>query len=148
MTTAAEVAVAERNQEVRDWLEASRQLAHWKNEENRLRLAVIARNFPTHKDEGTENFQLDAEGYALKAVFKFNYNLNNRDDAVDKALTKLEKASEEGKFIAERLVKWKPEISVTEWRNLDPKYAKLFDGVLTVSPGTPSLEFVVPKEKK
>lgn len=149
MTTYGAVALKERNDEINEWLEAKKAAAHWAAEENRLRLAVIARNFgEEHKAEGTENVALDDKGYGLKAVFKLNYSLDNKGDAVDKALTKLEKSGDEGKFLADRLVKWKPELSLSEWRNLPEKYQKLFDDVLTVKPGTPSLEFVVPKEEK
>lgn len=132
---------------INEWREAQAVLAKAKETELRLRNEILAGAFgfnPTVLREGTENYPL-LEGFKLKAVFKANYKLNNTDDAVDKALTKIEKAGPEGAFIAGRLVKWKPELSVSEYRNLEPKYQKIIDDVLTISEGTPSLELVAPK---
>lgn len=135
-----------RDAKILQWTESAKKLAEAKEIELALRNEVIALNFEGHKESGTENVEL-GNGYKLKAVFKLNYRLNNTDDAVDKALSKLEKAGTEGAFIAERLVKWKPELSVTEYGKLDPKFKKIIDEVITTSPGTPSLELVEPKSK-
>ena len=137
---------AARDAKILQWTEAAKKLAEANEIELALRNEVIAINFAEHKESGTENVEL-GNGYKLKAVFKLNYRLNNTDDAVDKALSKLEKAGTEGAFIAERLVKWKPELSVTEYGKLDPKFKKIIDEVITTSPGTPSLELVEPKSK-
>lgn len=137
---------AARDAKIMQWTEAAKKLAEAKEVELALRNEVIALNFEGHKESGTENVEL-GNGYKLKAVFKLNYRLNNTDDAVDKALSKLEKAGTEGAFIAERLVKWKPELSVTEYGKLDPKFKKIIDEVITTSPGAPSLELVEPKSK-
>uniref|UniRef100_A0AAU6W0V3 Imelysin-like domain-containing protein n=1 Tax=Pseudomonas phage Pavpe01 TaxID=3138545 RepID=A0AAU6W0V3_9VIRU len=130
-----------------EWQAATVALAKAKELESKLRTELVSVKFPNHKASGTENAEL-ANGWKLKAVFKQNYSLKNTDDAVDKALSKIEKASEAGAFIAGRLVKWKPELSVTEYKALEPKFKKIIDEVLSISDGTPSLELVEPKTAK
>lgn len=140
------IETANRDAKILQWQEAVKALAVAKEAEAALRNEVIAANFAEHKDEGTENVEL-GNGYKLKAVFKLSYTLDNKEEGVDKALTKLEKMGAEGQFVAERLVRWKPELSVSEYKKLDEKYKKVIDTVLTTKPGLPSLELVEPKSK-
>ena len=138
---------AARDTKILQWIESANKLSDAKAVELTLRNEVISINFKDHKESGTENVEL-GNGYKLKAVFKVNYSLNNTYDAVDKALSKLEKAGTEGAFITERLVKWKPELSIYEYNKLDTKFKKIIDEVIKTSPGTPSLELVEPKSKQ
>lgn len=139
---------AKRDAKILEWQEAVKQLAAAKNAEAALRKQVLVECFDFEADdrEGTQNVEL-GNGYKLKAVFKLNRRLNNKDEAVDKVLTKIEKSGAEGQFIAERLVKWKPELALSEYKKLPEKFKKLIDEVLTASPGMPALELVVPKSK-
>jgi len=136
---------AARDAKILEWRAAQAALALAKEQEAALRAEVVALAFADHKDEGTENVEL-GNGWKLKAVFKIGYTLDNKDDAVDKALSKIEKAGGEGEFIAGRLVKWKPELSVSEYKKLPDKFRKIIDAVLTTKPGTPSLELIEPKK--
>lgn len=132
---------------INEWREAQIQLAAAKKRESELREEILTGAFGFDRETfrtGTENYPLNA-GFKLKAVFKLNYKLDNTDDKVDKALSKIEKAGPEGAFIAGRLVNWKPELSTREYNALEPKYQKIIDEVLTISVGTPSLELVEPK---
>lgn len=136
------------DQLIGEWEQAAKQLAHYKTVEAAARKAMVDRMFPDNKGaSGTKNVDL-ANGYKLKAVFKLNYTLDNKDDAVDKALSKIEKLGEAGVFIAARLVKWEPKLSVSEYKDLEPKFKKIIDEVLKISDGTPSVEIVAPKEKR
>lgn len=139
---------ATRDAKILEWQEATKELAAAKETEAALRKQVLAMCFDWDYDdrEGTQNVEL-GNGYKLKAVFKLNRRLDNKDDKVDKILTKIEKSGPEGEFIAERLVKWKPELALSEYKNLPEKFKKLIDEVLTASPGTPGLELVIPKSK-
>ena len=140
---------ANRDAKILQWQEATKALAAAKDAEAALRKEVLAEAFafdPEALREGTENFEL-GNGYKLKAVFKISRNLNNENEAVDKVLSKIEKTGPEGAFIAERLVKWKPELSVTEYKNLPDKFRKLIDEVVTSKEATPALELVAPKSK-
>ena len=140
---------ANRDAKIIAWEAAVNALAAAKDAEAALRKEVLAEAFafdPEALREGTENFEL-GNGYKLKAVFKISRNLNNENEAVDKLLSKIEKTGPEGAFIAERLVKWKPELSVSEYKKLPEKFKKLFDEVVTSKEATPALELVVPKSK-
>ena len=140
---------ANRDAKILAWEESVKALAAAKEAEAALRKEVLAEAFafdPEALREGTENFEL-GNGYKLKAVFKISRNLNNENEAVDKVLSKIEKTGPEGAFIAERLVKWKPELSVSEYKKLPEKFKKLFDEVVTSKEAMPSLELVAPKSK-
>ena len=141
---------ANRDAKILAWEESVKALAAAKDAEAALRKEVLAEAFafdPEALREGTENFEL-GNGYKLKAVFKISRNLNNENEAVDKVLAKIEKTGPEGVFIAERLVKWKPELSVTEYKKLPEKFKKLFDEVVTSKEAMPALELVAPKAPK
>ena len=141
---------ANRDAKILAWEQALKALAAAKDAEAALRKEVLAEAFafdPEALREGTENFEL-GNGYKLKAVFKISRNLNNENEAVDKVLSKIEKAGAEGQFIAERLVKWKPELSVSEYKKLPEKFKKMIDEVVTSKEATPSLELVAPKTPK
>lgn len=123
------------------WEEAKAALAAAKKAEGELRAIVVALAFPNNPAdaEGTKRVPLGNDR-EVKAVFKLNYSLDA--DLTDEALSAMEDDSEEGKFLAERLVKWKPELSVSEFRKLPPKFKVKITSALTVKPATPSLEIV------
>lgn len=140
---------ANRDAKILQWQEAVKTLAAAKEAEAALRKEVLSGAFnfdPEALREGTENVEL-GQGYKLKAVFKINRSFAGGQEAVEKALQKIEKTGPEGEFIAERLVKWKPELSVTEYKKLPEKFKKLFDEVVTSKEAMPTLELVAPKSK-
>lgn len=140
---------ANRDAKILQWQEAVKALAAAKDAEAALRKEVLSDCFAFDPDalrEGTENVEL-GNGYKLKAVFKISRNLNNEGDAVDKVLSKIEKTGPEGQFVAERLVKWKPELSVSEYKKLPEKFRKMIDEIVTSKEATPSVELVEPKSK-
>lgn len=142
-----------------DWEASKRALEVAKEAEMKLRKEVVDFNFNHEQLKGTERVPL-ANGYELKAVKKLNYNLvspvegGNVIDAVDSVLTQIEAIGPEGKFIAERLVKWSAELSVSEYNKLDDmgdtgkKIHALIDTVVETKPGAPTLEIVQPKGAK
>lgn len=127
------------------WHVADQKLATAKAEEMELRKQV-AELFFKNPEEGTNTHEL-ADGFKLKLNFKLNYRLDKDNAKVEAALETLDKMGNEGTFIAERIVGWKPELSVAEYRKLENKYKTVINGVLTISPGSPSLEIVAPKGK-
>lgn len=128
------------------WVAAETKLQEVKLEEMLLRKAVFEVKFPGIP-EGTHRVPL-ANGYQLKAVGKLNYNLANKEGQTEKALEELEKLGPKGAFLADRLVKWSPELSITEYRQLEPQYKAIIDTVLTVKPAAPTLEIEPPKVEK
>lgn len=121
------------------WEAAKELLDTAKALEGKLRKAAIAAIYPDGIAEGANTVEL-ADGVKLTATGRVNYKLDSDTDKVEKALDKLEKAGPEGKLLADRLVSWKPSLSVGEYRSLDDKYRKIIDAVITTSEGTPSLE--------
>ena len=95
--------------------------------------------------EGTENLEL-GNGYKLKAVFKVSRKLENKNGETSEALRNIAMDFEGGKLYAERLVKWSPELSVSEYKKLPDDIRAVIDACVTSKAATPSLEIVEPKK--
>jgi len=131
------------------WEAAASALAKAKEIELNLRNEAVKAFFHdpgTLESEGTETLEL-GNGFKLKAVFKMSRRLAGIEQVND-ALNKIEATGPEGKFIAERIVRWKPELDKKEYDQLGPQCKSIIDTVLTISPATPALEIVEPKAKK
>lgn len=132
---------------VANWRKAQEALESAKAIEAELRKQVAVEVFAYDENalkKGTENVEL-GRGWKIKGEFKLSYSLNNKDDATLKMLEKLKKAGAEGQFIAERIVKFKPELSVTEYNNLNDKQKAIVDTVVSVKSAMPSISLVAPK---
>lgn len=141
-----------RDELLQQWIEKKKTLESAKAEEMELRKQIVSFVADPDKIEGTENIEL-GNGYKLKAVKKVTYNFNvpegvDKRDFVDDVLDKLEKVGPEGKFLADRLVKWNPELSVSEYKELPENFKKIVDEVIVTKEGSPTLELVEPKAKK
>lgn len=138
------------------WREAKDLLDKCKNSEMIFRRAVFELKFPT-PTEGTQRTPL-GNGWNIKAVFGYNYKLANKQDETEKALEAMAKIGPKAEFVADRLVKWSPEMSVSEYREVVAAAAAgdadmialkaLLDSVLTITPAAPSLEIEEPKAGK
>lgn len=137
------------------WSEKKKAIEAAKEEELDLRKYIVDRAFPK-KEEGMNNKEL-GNGYVLKAGVKYNYNLSD-NDTVEKCLNHISALGNDGPFIADRLVGWKPTLHLTEYRELCDKKEKgdecstkivsIINQMLTISEGSPSLEIKAPKSKK
>lgn len=136
---------SKRDKAIMAWSTAQSQLAYWKELESQKRIEALTLCFETPPDSGTVNYDL-GKGFVLKAVFKENYKLNEK--GLDAALDKIEKLGEAGELIVNRVIRWKPELSKTEYEAMPPNMRKILDEVITISPGTPSLSLVTPKVPK
>lgn len=106
-----------------------------------LREQVIA-VFSTETDEmhkGTETVDLGFGRYELKIVHKLSYKLGE-NDAVKAALSQIAVSMEGGAILADRLVSWKPEISVSEYDKLTGGLRGIIDRVLTIKPAQKTIE--------
>lgn len=150
MAQANQKPVKSNEQLLAEWQEASRQLALWKEIENNARNATVAAFFPddaTDPDaKGTRNYVL-AEGAKLKCVFKQNVTIA-KGEPLETALTKIEAMGERGKLIAERVIRWKPELDAKEYDAMPDDMRVILDTVITTKPGTPALEVVVKESAK
>ncbi len=136
------------------WQQKKDALAKAKDDEMDLRKYIVSRAFP-EKHEGTNTVEL-GNGYQLKAGVKFNYQLAD-NETVEKTLDKVAKIGNQGAFIADRLVSWKPSFLLTEYRNLvdaAPSSAEaqeilaVVGEMLVVTDAAPMLEIKEPKVKK
>lgn len=145
-----------RDELLMEWEKKKKAIEIAKNEEMNLRKFIVKKAFPEAK-EGMNTIKL-GNGYDLKAAVKFNYTLA-ANDVVEKCLNKIAKVGNEGSFIADRLVSWKPTFLLTEYRTLieeaekeNGKHAKeilkIVNEMLTITDAAPTLEIKEPKQKK
>lgn len=137
------------------WDDIKKAIEVAKNQEMELRKYIVNRAFPK-KHEGMNTKEL-GKGYELKAAVTYNYNLAD-NDTVENCLAKIAALGNDGPFIADRLVSWKPSFLLTEYRQLvddkekGSKFAddclKLITPMLTISEAAPSLKIKEPKVAK
>lgn len=137
------------------WQQKKQAIEVAKEEEMDLRKYIVNRAFPK-KEEGMNTREL-GNGYQLKAGIKYNYNLAD-NDKVEECLNHISALGNEGPFIADRLVSWKPNFLLTEYRALceakdkGEQYAikilNIVNQMLTITEAAPSLEIKEPKGKK
>lgn len=145
---------AERDRILGAWEASKVALEKAKADEMNLRKEFVKFAFDNEKLSGTERIDL-ANGYQAKAVKKLNYKFVAPEgvkvaDAVDKALTEIEAIGGEAPFIADRLVKWTADLSLTEYKALDDseigrKIKAKIDTVIETTEGAPTLEIIEPK---
>lgn len=152
-------------EEVQTWTEAKEKLTEAKDKEMSARLTLTSTCFPTPK-KGTQRYALDG-GYNVKLAFGWNYSLGIKGkvseqgtevsiyDQVVELEGQINALGPEGSLLVERLIKWKPELSATEYEKLARNEASevevqakaLIDEILTVSPKSPTLDLEEPKPK-
>jgi len=155
--------IANRDAAIQDWLDRRAKLVEIKETEMVARTGVAKMLFP-NPSKGTQRFPLGG-GYAIKLVHKLNYTLGDankvngeggkvsRADQVFELEAKMAALGEVACVLTDRLIKWTPELSVTEYDKLDLsdpvqlQLRNLIDGILTVAPAAPALEFEEPKVK-
>lgn len=119
------------------WYIVQEQLSKLKNEEQMLRNKIFKGMF-TNPVEGTNTVELE-DGYALKGKRVINRTV---DEAAFKA--SVEELAKNG-IATDRIIKFKPELVVKEYRTLTDEQRNLFDCVLIIKDGMPGLEIVKPK---
>lgn len=97
------------------------------------------------EDEKQHTIDL-GNGYKLKGKRPVNYKVDAA--LVDDALDAVAKCGNTGAFVADRLVKFEPRLSLTEYKQLTDDQRKAIDTCLTTTPGQPVIELIEPKEKK
>ena len=146
-----------------DWRKSKDVLDKAKAQEADLRGKVVACYSDPDKETGTENVPIGNQWF-VKVEKKLNFTLKSFNEGVSKqqavgaALTAMAQATKDsqgnelnpqlGAVVAARLVKWEPELSVSEYKQLLPGHREIIDSVLEVKPGSPTVTLVPPKEKK
>lgn len=144
-----------RDEVLLEWDNRKKALDKAKSDEMEFRKYVVSRAFP-NPTEGTNTVELEND-YNLKAVVKFNYNLDASNDKIEEALDRIAKIGNRGIVVAERLIKWTPSFLLTEYRLLEEeknesndakKILKIIQEFLVITEGAPTLTIVEPKAKK
>jgi hypothetical protein len=151
--------LAERDRILAAWEKAKVDLEKAKADEMDRRKEFVKFAFDNEKLSGTERIPL-SNGYEAKAVKKLNFKFVSDVegvealDALDAALTEIENVGPEGKFVAERLVRWSADLSLTEYKLLEKggefgvKVKSIIDRVIETTEGAPTLEIIPPKDKR
>jgi hypothetical protein len=123
--------------DLNEWWRMSQELDKLKAEEMQLRKKIFATYFRAPV-EGTNTVPLSA-GWVLKAA----YPITRKVDVP--LLTNLGLELAKQGLPMDSLIKYKPELSVTDYRKLSDEQRKLLDQVLDIKPGSPQVEIVLPK---
>lgn len=124
-------------QDIMAWDVAAKALTAAKNTELLLRNRVFKGKFP-EPVEGTNSVPL-LNDYLLKAKYTLNRTVDI--DAVKTLAEELKTAGVD----TTALIKYKPELDLTAYRALNVDQKQVFDNCITVKPGQPALEIVLPK---
>lgn len=121
------------------WYVAQEALRKAKDTELALRLKIFKDKFRAPV-EGINKYDLP-DGYVLKGTHVINRKVD------EPALITLRPIFQEKGLKVDELVQFKPELRTGEYRKLTEEQRMMFDQVLIIKPGTPSLEIVLPKRK-
>jgi len=77
----------------------------------------------------------------LTITHNLDYKVTGSDDALEAALSDIEKSQEGGNVIAERLVTFEPKLSVREYKLLSDTQRAIVDKVITIKPASKSVSF-------
>ena len=126
------------------WNALAEELAELKARELQARQKLIAKYFADVDDDGTTTHDL-GRGYTLAATFRTSYSLD--PDKARKAQDEMGRQGDLGVELATRVIRWKPDLRIGEFKKLPPAFAKIIRKALTTSSSTPSLELREPKAK-
>lgn len=143
---------------LKEWQDAQIALAAAKEKEMELRKVCVALGFDTDKT-GTQHHDLGG-GYDAKAVVKMNWGFVKTPDGtkvdkrrIESVLSKIEATGPVGELIANDLVKWTPDLSLTTYNKLLQNEATIafkamIDEVIVKTNAAPTLDIIAPKGKK
>lgn len=122
------------------WEQVAQLQSQIKEAELSMRLRLFQGAFANPK-EGTNTHNLP-DGRAIKGQFKVNRYID--EAALPVTLDALRK---HGVANTDALVRYKPELAKSEWNTLSDEAKLMFSPAIVATPGTPSLEVVIPKRK-
>lgn len=126
--------------DIDEWVRLNNELKAIKDKEMLLRKKIFGCCF-RQPVEGTNTYNL-ADGWAIKG----KYVLNRKPDIALINVRAQELRSTYG-INLETLIKWSPELAITEYRKLSDEQRKAVDDCITITVGSPSIEIVQPKRK-
>lgn len=137
-------------EELSKWYLLKKQLGEVKSAEAMMRSRIAKFFFPT-PDEGTNTHPLkDGTGANLKMVHTIDRKVDEGElEALREAMAKAEDDPKDNLHGLEldftKLVVWKPELKLSEYRKLTEAQRQVFDRILVVKPGMPQLDITIPK---
>lgn len=136
--------------ELSKWYLLKKQLGEVKSAEAMMRSRIAKFFFPT-PDEGTNTHPLkDGTGANLKMVHTIDRKVDEGElEALREAMSAAEDDPKNNLHGLEldftKLIVWKPELKISEYRKLTDAQREVFDRILVVKPGMPQLDIVIPK---
>lgn len=136
--------------ELSKWYLLKKQLAEVKTAESLMRSRIAKFFFPA-PDEGTNTLPLkDGTGANLKMIHTIDRKVDEGElEALREAMTAAEDDPQNNLHGLEldftKLIIWKPELKIAEYRKLSEAQQQVFDRVLVVKPGMAQLDIVIPK---
>lgn len=136
--------------ELSKWFLLKKQLGEVKSAEAMMRSRIAKFFFPT-PDEGTNTHPLkDGTGANLKMVHNIDRKVDEGElEALREAMSAAEDDEKNNLHGLEldftKLIVWKPELKIAEYRKLTEAQRQVFDRVLVVKPGMPQLDITIPK---
>lgn len=128
------------------WFKKKAQLAKLKGEEAMLRSRIFKFYFP-NPTEGSKDNKVplnDGTGAIIQADYVINRTVDEQQlDGLKEAM--FAESSNLPQLDLTKLIKWKPELSITEYRKLSQDERLIFDRCLVIKPGSPQMEIKVPK---
>lgn len=121
-----------------EWAAANEALQLAKTRELELRGQVVKACFEEDLVSGTTNLVLD-RGYTLKANRRPSTKITDMIK-FKAAIATLLKTGKVGKLLVTRLLKWTPEVSLSEFKKLSAEHAVIFKEAVEIALGSPSLE--------
>ncbi len=137
---------------IAEWLEAKRAVDETKplvEKERALRMRVAIECFEYGEGElreGTERHHIK-DGYHVAGKFSITYGFKKPDE-VRAVLDEIEQSSPAGAFLADRIVRWKPELDAREYKAAPPEIRDLINSVLTKKQALPTIDLEAPKVAK
>lgn len=130
------------NADIAEWYKIKEKMAKLKASEALLRTKIFKGLF-TNPVEGTNTLPLnDGTGAELKATHIINRSVD------EGALDALKEELRKNKIKVSDLVRYKPEVVISEYRKLTEEERQLFDQALIIKPGSPQMDVVIPKKAK
>ena len=121
-----------------EWYEIREQLKVLQDKEKELRLRIMSSVFPDAK-EGINNYPLEG-GYVLKGTRVISRKI---DEASLSAIA--DQLASAGVSV-DSLIRYKPELSVSQYKKLSAEQRMIFDQALIIKDGLPQLDIVLPKK--
>ena len=141
-------------QQIRDkllveWQAKKTALDTLKAEELEARKRIVELMYDKSKIGSQCTYKL-GNGYKVTVKIPVHFSfIKDHDNRVDVAKLKetiydIAIGAGGGTELTDSLVRWKPELSVSTYRELEPKYRQLIDEVVVTTVGTPQVEILTP----